>query len=259
LTSQAAFLRGTTERLFRAAGLRPGMRVLDVGSGAGDVAILAADLVGANGEVVGIDVDGAALEVARGRAGSLGLDNVSFVDGDVRTHELDGRFDAAVGRLVLMYWRDPAEALRRIAADVRPGGVVAFQELDLDPAIQARSLPAETLWTQTGKLLVDTFGRAGMHTRMGRQLFGAFLAAGLPPPVMSDEALVGGRGDFGGYAWMAGVARSLAPLMSRLGIADADQLGLDTLADRIRDDALSSGAVVWTPSFVGAYACMPEQ
>ena len=47
LSRQAAFLRGTTERLFRVAGLAPGMRVLDVGSGAGDVALLAAELVGA--------------------------------------------------------------------------------------------------------------------------------------------------------------------------------------------------------------------
>ena len=104
LSRQAAFLRGTTERLVRAAGLEPGMRVLDVGSGAGDVALLAAELVGPEGEVVGVDVDGAALEIARGRAQSLGLGNVSFVEGDARTAELEGGFDAAVGRLVVMYW-----------------------------------------------------------------------------------------------------------------------------------------------------------
>jgi SAM-dependent methyltransferase len=82
LSRQAAFLGGTTERLFRAAGLEPGMRVLDVGSGAGDVALLAAEFVGPEGEVVGVDVDGAALKVARGRAHALGLRNVSFVEGD---------------------------------------------------------------------------------------------------------------------------------------------------------------------------------
>jgi predicted RNA methylase len=69
----------------RAPGLEPGMRVLEVGSGAGDVALLAAELVGPEGEVVGVEVDGAALKVARGRAQSLGLRNVSFVQGDART------------------------------------------------------------------------------------------------------------------------------------------------------------------------------
>jgi ubiquinone/menaquinone biosynthesis C-methylase UbiE len=257
LSRQAAFLKGTTERFFRAAGLEPGMRVLEVGSGAGDVALLAAELVGPEGQVVGVDVDGAALKVARGRAQSLGLHHVSFVEGDARTAELDGGFDAAVGRLVLMYWRDPAEALRRIAGHVRPGGVVAFQELDLDPAVGSRSLPEETLWNETGQLVIETFARAGMHMRMGRQLFGAFLAAGLPTPEMRDEALVGGGPDFGGYAWLVGVARSLAPLMAKLAIADVDQLGLETLTDRIRDDAAARGAVVWTPSFVGTYARRP--
>ena len=47
--------------------------------------------------------------------------------------------------------------------------------------------------------------------------------------------------------------------MAKLGIADVGQLGLDTLADRIRDDAVARGAVVWTPSFVGAYARRPER
>jgi SAM-dependent methyltransferase len=259
LGRQTAFVGGTTERLFRAAGLQPGMRVLDVGSGAGDVALLAADLVGPEGEVIGVDVDGAALETARGRAQSLGLGNVSFVEGDARTAELEGGFDAAVGRLVLMYWGDPAEALRQIAGHVRPGGVVVFQEVDFDPAVGSRSFPEQTLWNQTGRLVIETFSRAGMQVRMGRQLFGAFLAAGLPTPNMRDEALVGGGPDFGGYAWLAGVAGSLAPLMAKLAIADLDQLGLDTLTDRIRDDAVATGAVVWTPSFVGAYARRPER
>jgi SAM-dependent methyltransferase len=259
LSRQAAFLGGTTERLFRTAGLEPGMRVLEVGSGAGNVALLAAEIVGPEGRVVGVDVDGAALETARGRARSLGLHNVTFVEGDARTAELDGVFDAAVGRLVLMYWANPAEALRLMAAHVRPGGVVVFQELDLDPTVGSRSLPDETLWNEIGALVVEAFTRAGMHTRMGRQLFGAFLAAGLPAPTMRDEALVGGGPDFGGYAWLAGVVRSLAPLMAKLSIAEMAQLELDTLTDRLRDDTVTRGAVVWTPSFVGAYAPRPER
>src|SRR6478672_5106928 len=65
LSRQAAFLRGTTDRLFQAAGVGPGMRILDVGSGAGDVAFLAAELVGPTGHVVGVDLDRAAVETAR--------------------------------------------------------------------------------------------------------------------------------------------------------------------------------------------------
>lgn len=254
LTRQAALLEGLTERLFREAGIEPGMRVLDVGGGAGDVAFLVCDFVGRRGEVVSVDVDAGALETARARAKLLGLRNVTFVEGDIRTARLEGEFDAAVGRLVLMYLHDPADALRTIGERVRPGGVVAFQELDLDPAIRSRSFPGPTLWDEVGQLVIETFARSGTHVRMGRELFAAFRAAGLPAPAMRDEALVGGGDAFGGYAWLAGVARSLAPLMAKLGIADATALGLDSLAERLREDAVARGAVVWTPSIVGAYA-----
>ncbi|WP_432830071.1 class I SAM-dependent methyltransferase [Dactylosporangium sp. CA-092794] len=255
LGRQALFLHGTTERLLRAAGLGPGMRVLDVGSGAGDVALLAASIVGPQGAVVGIDVDGGALRAARGRVEALGLANVRFVEGDLAAAEAGDGFDAAIGRLVLMYGADPAAALRGVAGRVRPGGVVAFQELDLDPAVGARSLPEDSLWNDTGRLVTEAFRRAGMQVRMGRRLFGAFVAAGLPEPAMCDEALVGGGPGFAGYAWLAGVVRGLAPLMPRLGLDVPGEL--DTLADRLRDDAVANGTVVWTPSFVGAHATMP--
>ena len=65
LTEQANFLRPLTERFFKKAGIAPGMKVLDVGSGVGDVAFLVAELVGPDGKVVGVDMDGAALEKAR--------------------------------------------------------------------------------------------------------------------------------------------------------------------------------------------------
>src|SRR5664279_3032567 len=168
LTRQAALVEPMTEMLFRDAGITPGMRVLDVGSGVGDVALLAARLVGPHGSVVGIDIDGTALEVARARAGTLGLQNLTFNEGDVRSAETGPNFDAAVGRLVLGYLADPAEALRAIAERVHTGGIVAFQELDLDPGVPSRSFPEGTLWEQTGRLVIETFARAGTHVRMGR-------------------------------------------------------------------------------------------
>ena len=257
LTRQAALLDPLTERFFRDAGVTRGMRVLDVGSGVGDVALLAARLVGPGGSVVGVDVDGSVLETARGRAEMLGLQNVTFIEGDVRAIPTGTDFDAAVGRLVLLYLTDPAEALRAIQEHVRPGGVLAFQELDLDPSVPSRSFPEGTLWDQTGRLVIETFARAGTHIRMGRQLFGCFLDAGLPAPAMREEAIVGGGPGFAGYAWLAGVARGLAPLMDELGIASSLKLDLDTLAERVRDDAVARGAVVWGPALIGAHARRP--
>lgn len=124
LIDQASLLDPFTRRLFVEAGIGPGMRVLDVGSGMGDVALLAAELVGPTGSVVGVDTNPDVLVAARRRA----PENVTFVEGDIRQLELDGEFDAVVGRLVLMYLQDPAEALAQATRNLRSGGVAAFLE-----------------------------------------------------------------------------------------------------------------------------------
>ena len=81
LGTQARLIDPMTRRFFFAAGIVPGMRVLDVGSGAGHTAALAAELVGEAGEVVGVDRAPAALATARARVKALGLRNVTFLDG----------------------------------------------------------------------------------------------------------------------------------------------------------------------------------
>ena len=163
LTEQATLFRPITERLFREAGITQGMRVLDVGSGAGDVAFLVSELVGPQGEVVGIDLDASALEMARERANLLGLSNVKFVEGDIRDAELDGDFDAAVGRLVLLYFAEPVVGLSAVVNRVRSGGLVVFQEMDMNPDIASFSYPEESLWSEIARTAIQTFGGAGVH------------------------------------------------------------------------------------------------
>jgi ubiquinone/menaquinone biosynthesis C-methylase UbiE len=129
LIAQGKLFDPLTRRLLQQAGLAPGMRVLDLGSGAGNVARLAAEMVGPDGAVVGIERDPAAVALARRRTAEA---NVEFRVTDVET--LDGvedGFDAVVGRLVLMYLADPAAVLRRAATRLRPGGLICMHEADL--------------------------------------------------------------------------------------------------------------------------------
>jgi ubiquinone/menaquinone biosynthesis C-methylase UbiE len=81
-TGRARLIDAITRRFFLEAGIVPGMRVLDVGTGAGDVAFVAAELVGDAGAVVGVDRSTVALDTARLRAAERSLRNVSFREGD---------------------------------------------------------------------------------------------------------------------------------------------------------------------------------
>jgi ubiquinone/menaquinone biosynthesis C-methylase UbiE len=102
LITAGALYEDNTRRLFEQAGIGLGMKVLDVGSGAGDVGLLTAELVGPTGSVVGVDTNPAVLNVGRERALDSGLANVRFVEGDAETVELPNDFDAVVGRAVLI-------------------------------------------------------------------------------------------------------------------------------------------------------------
>ena len=83
LIRQSEILNPFTERLFHDAGLGPGQRVLDIGSGLGDVSMLAARLVGTNGAVVGVDRDASIIAKAKVRVMDAGLRNVEFVESEL--------------------------------------------------------------------------------------------------------------------------------------------------------------------------------
>src|ERR1700730_181761 len=98
---QASRLAPLTERLFREAGIGPCQRVLDLGSGVGDGAMLVARLVGPSGEVVGVERDMHSIARARARVAEAGLRNVSFTETDVNQIPNDKPFDAPLGGLLL--------------------------------------------------------------------------------------------------------------------------------------------------------------
>ena len=184
LIQQSQLYDAITRRFFREAGISSGMKVLDIGSGAGDVAMTAAELVGPEGAVVGVDVNADILETAQARAQEAGLTNVEFVAGDARTLELGNDFDALTGRLVLMYMADPADALKQLATRLRPGGIVAFQEADFTPYRQMER-PDTPVANNLINWVLEVFERSGAHIDMGFGLYRAFVEAGLPEPYIA--------------------------------------------------------------------------
>jgi ubiquinone/menaquinone biosynthesis C-methylase UbiE len=90
LAEQAGLFEDLTEDVMRRAGLCPGLSVLDIGCGVGDVSFLAARMVGAEGRVLGLDRAASSIETARRRAGGLGSTNVSFEEVDLTSFEPEG-------------------------------------------------------------------------------------------------------------------------------------------------------------------------
>jgi ubiquinone/menaquinone biosynthesis C-methylase UbiE len=252
LALQAKMFEGLTEDLLRRAGVAAGMDVLDIGCGIGDVSFLAARLVGPSGSVVGIDRGDDSIETARRRARSLGIENVTFVTADISGFETDKMFDAVIGRLILLYLPDPAQSLQRLSSRLRLGGVMAFQEMDM-----STFLPPGTPVLRTRALtwVYDAFGAAGAQREMGPKLPHIFMNAGLPNPEMIAGQRITSAFDTATYAMIAGLAQSLLPVMERAKIATAADVGIETLAERLRNEAVERGeSVAYWPRLVGAWA-----
>jgi 2-polyprenyl-3-methyl-5-hydroxy-6-metoxy-1,4-benzoquinol methylase len=254
LILQSRFVDVLTRDVFAHAGLREGMRVLDVGCGVGDVSLLARTFVGESGSVLGIDRSAESIAVARRRAQSSGARNVEFAQASLEELTSTEPFDALVGRLILLYLPEPAQALRKLLGLLRPGGLVVFQEMDM---LSARAVPACTLYARVGAWLCTTFERAGVDVEMGSHLYSTFLHAGLPTPQLLSAAHVGGGESTELFEWLTSTLRSLLPLMEKFGIATPAELQLDSLASRLCAEVSAGGGVVHTPCYVGGWARKP--
>ena len=254
LISQGRFIGDLTEYVLHLAGLRAGMHVLDVGCGAGDVSFLALSLVGPSGFVIGVDRSPEAIAIAQQRAQKAQLSNVQFIATDLDKLTLQQSVDALIGRLILMYFPKPAVVLRHLLSFLRPGGIVAFQELDME---SVAAVPmCDEFWT-VGQRLNQTFARAGVDIRTGLKLPSIFQEAGLPAPQMLQLARVEYGSDSLAYAWIEQLTRTLLPLMQQTGVATPDEVRVDNLAARIRDETVAKNAVLVLPPFVGAWAHKP--
>jgi len=256
LIGQGRWLGELTEQVLRAAGLRPGMRVLDVGCGAGDVSFLAATLVGRDGSVVGVDRSGEAIALAKRRAADVGLANVSFVNQDLQELATEARFDAIIGRLVLMYFPEPDALLRQLAQLLLPDGVMAFHEID---AQGANSEPNVPLYARSVTRVIETLRCVNANPRMGLRLAQTFERANLSTPRMIAHARIGTAAEVGTFHQITAITRTLLSAMEKHGIATAAEVDVDTLPERLRRAVHAADATVVAPLFVGAWARVPGE
>jgi hypothetical protein len=159
-------------------------------------------------------------------------------------------FDAVVGRVVLMYRKDPVADLKALLHYLKPGGLVIFQETDL---LTGKTVPPSPVVEQIREWMLDAFARAGIEMEMGHKLYQTFKAAGLPPPEMEIDGFIGGVEDIS-PALFANVVRTLLPQLESMGVATAHEVQIDTLEERMRADLARTGGVMSTPLLIAAWA-----
>jgi SAM-dependent methyltransferase len=250
LQKQAAILAEATALLFQRGGIRPGMRVLDLGSGPGDVAFLVAEIVGQDGSVVGVEQDPAQIAVATARRDRLGLGNVEFRRGDARTFVDDEPFDAGVCRLLLMHLPDAADVLAHQMRNLRPGGVFVAVDYDMGgaralPEVELYSRVRDWLWAGFQHAHADPFVGMRLPVLFGRAGYDDVGALGLQAYWAPENRQAAG--------YVVGVVRAMKDAIVAAGAATEDEMGLDTLEQRLGDALGAAGAVYTMPTVVGGW------
>jgi ubiquinone/menaquinone biosynthesis C-methylase UbiE len=248
LIRQGQYINGMTEQFFRSSGVELGQRVLDVGSGVGEVALILSKLIGPAGEIVGVERDGVSVERATARLQAAGVHNVEFVRADITAFSTETLFDAVVGRYVLQFLPDPVAVLRSLSAMVKPGGIVAFQEASFAPFVALSDhLP---LRSTCARLMRDLAVQSGVRVEMGPELYKAFQDAGLPAPAMRFDMPLGRDPEF---TRLLSDRLVIALRDTKRQTRSMEALGdPDTLADRLREEVERSNSVVPWLALVGA-------
>jgi ubiquinone/menaquinone biosynthesis C-methylase UbiE len=179
---------------------------------------------------------------------------VKFIETDIAHFSSDSFFDAAVGRYILQFLPDPVAMLRSLARQVKPGGIIAFQEASFTVFLALSAhLP---LWSAAVSLVHEAGVRFGVNVEMGPALHKAFQDAGLPAPHMRLIVELACDPEF--TRWLSDAVRSgVCPHAEKLNLS-LDPLGdLDTLQQRLQEEVAASSTVVpWIP-LAGAWCRTP--
>jgi len=213
LEAQSTVLRPITRRLLETARIREGDVVLDLGCGAGDVSLLAAELVGPTGAVVGVDRSAAAVGLARDRARRAGFKNLEFQVAPAEELDVRGEFDMVVGRYVLMHQEHPAAFLRTVSSYVKQGGILALHEIDMRTTFGI--LPNVVNYQTICDEFMQAIAAGTPHPDTAAKLASIFQHAGLPEPTVFCERPVGTAETVELHRWVASVLLAVREVEGR--------------------------------------------
>jgi SAM-dependent methyltransferase len=246
----ARVMHESSSALFDRVGVRGGFACLDVGCGGGDVTLELARRVGPGGRAVGVDLDQAKLDIARAEAHDRGLANAEFRLSDIRHGSGPGDFDVVYSRFLLTHLSDPASAVRAFHRSVRPGGMVAVEDVDFRGCFTYPECPA---FVRYHELYCATVVRRGGDPNVGPRL----------PLLLSQCGFEGVSACVAQPIATQGEAKLINPLTME-SIADAvleDGLAtraeIDDLVRALYDFAADPNTVAGVPRVVQAWGRRP--
>lgn len=255
LALQARIYDEVTRRLLRRSGIGPGHHVVDLGCGAGDVSLLAADLVGPTGSVIGVDRSSDAVGTATARAQEAGYSHARFIVADVDAWVPEAPVDAVIGRFVLMHQPDPVATLARVRTWVKPGGVVAFVESDNASCRPGQhSHPHSPTYQRTVEVWQAVLRAAGAHLEMGARLAACFVAAGLGDPSVEVDTYSSGDPASPIFRFAAESLRSMLPRAAAVGVAVPSTAEAEDLETVLRDEVITCGGTLSAPPAYAAWS-----
>lgn len=226
LLRQAQTFGFEASRLLDEAGVERGWRAVDVGCGPIGIMDLLSDRTGLTGEVVGVDNDPRMIEMARDVIVELNLANPSLVQAPAADTGLErASFDFAHARLLLVNVPDPPRVVAEMAALVRPGGVVALQELDW---VSWVCQPPHPAWDRLRGALRDFRARRGLDVYIGRRLPELLRSAGLGNVRIRADChaytAASSGGDADNHKILVTFARLHGPALVADGLVTAEEL-----------------------------------
>jgi len=234
-------MRPTSLDLLQRAGLKPGMNVLEIACGGGDLAFDIGHIVGPSGQVLGTDIDQTKLDLATREAREQRLTNVTFLFADITQSPAARDFDLIHARFVLTHLTNPAQALAHLRMALRPGGIIVLEDIDFRGYFCYPDCAA--IWRYV-QLYADTTQRKGVDANIGPRL----------PSLLCDAGFENIRMNIVQPSGTEGEVKLISPLTME-NIADAviaEGLATSEEIDRLVAELY---AYARTPGTLG---CMPR-
>lgn len=213
LDIQASFFKPFAEDALIKAGIKQGMRCIDVGCGSGSVIKLLTEMVGPKGHVTGIDIDEKYLQYCRS---TIVQPNVDLIHGDISSVDINGDFDIAYSRFMFLHLKDPRTAVRSMKKQIREGGSLVIQELDHSPDSWL-CYPENESVNILRELFITLVKKMGGDPLAGRKLYGLLVDESFDTSVECySPCLMMGHEPHCSLGWR--IADSLKPMILQHGL-----------------------------------------